>query len=250
MLSSSTISFPNGTLASIIENKTIPYGCKNDSDITEKDSKDKILLIKRGQCTFDEKLEFAEAVGAKAVLFYDPDPMSKSLVNAKTKNDSLPCAAIDYRLASQIIDYLKDEGAKAKPIQVTFPPGKKIIFPDTAGVISEFSSTGPTYELDLKPSITGIGGDVYSTLPLHIDNGWGVRSGTSMASPHVAGSAALLTEYYSKQNINVTSNYIMEHLKNHAKMVKSASGAPEHPLVQGAGLIQRMYINSILIRHN
>lgn len=239
MLSSNTASFPNGSLASVLTNSTFPFGCNNDTDITTENAKGKILLVKRGHCTFDEKLALAEEVGATGVLFYDPEAVNNNLLVAKTKNDTLPCASIEKRVADKIIDYYKTQGTNGKAIQITFPAGKKIIFPDTAGKISDFSSTGPTYELDLKPSIAGIGGDVYSTLPRHIDKGWGVRSGTSMASPHIAGCAALLIDYYSKQKINVTSSFIIEHLQNHAKLINSKSGIPEHPLVQGAGLIQR-----------
>lgn len=197
------------------------------------------MFLKRGICTFSEKLEKAKQVGAIAVLFYDPDASAKTVVVAKTEEGNLPCAGIELKVATRIIQYMQTNGPK-KTIRMEFPKEQKIIFPETAGRISEFSSTGPNYELDLKPSLTGIGGDVYSTLPLHITDGWGVRSGTSMASPHVAGAAALLVNYYAEQKIAVTSKFIMEQLQNHGRLIISDNGRIENPAVQGAGLIQRM----------
>ena len=197
------------------------------------------MFLKRGLCTFSEKLEKAKQVGALAVLFYDPDITSKTVVIAKTEEGDLPCAGIELKVATRIIQYMQTNGPKST-IQVEIPKEQKVIFPETAGRISEFSSTGPNYELDLKPSLTGIGGDVYSTLPLHITDGWGVKSGTSMASPHVAGAAALLVNYYAEQKIDVTSKFIMEKLQNHGRLIKSDNGRIENPVIQGAGLIQRM----------
>ena len=79
------------------------------------------------------------------------------------------------------------------------PPDQDLLRVDTiwnpsqfAGQMSSFSSWGPTDGLTLKPEITGIGGSVLSA---YIGNDYAVASGTSMASPAVAASAALVRQY-------------------------------------------------------
>ena len=50
---------------------------------------------------------------------------------------------------------------------------------DTRGIMSSFSSSGPTYELDFKPSLSAPGGEIFSTLPRNTS---GSLSGTNIAS--------------------------------------------------------------------
>jgi hypothetical protein len=58
--------------------------------------------------------------------------------------------------------------------------------------IASFSSGGPTpISLQMKPDVTAPGVDVISSLP---HSTWASWSGTSMASPHVAGAAAVLMQ--------------------------------------------------------
>ena len=61
-----------------------------------------------------------------------------------------------------------------------------------AGEMSSFSSWGPTDGLTLKPEITGIGGNVFSA---YYGDYFAVASGTSMSSPAVAATAALVKQY-------------------------------------------------------
>ncbi len=68
--------------------------------------------------------------------------------------------------------------------------------------INSTSSEGPTDDLRVKPDITGNGTDVYSTFEFN-DNAYNESiemSGTSMASPNIAGSLLLLQEHWYNLN--------------------------------------------------
>ncbi|MBU0586486.1 S8 family serine peptidase, partial [Candidatus Micrarchaeota archaeon] len=65
---------------------------------------------------------------------------------------------------------------------------------DKSGVIASFSSRGPTSQGYMKPDVVAPGVDIVSTVAI---DSMGSKSGTSMATPHIAGVAALLLQKYS-----------------------------------------------------
>lgn len=61
----------------------------------------------------------------------------------------------------------------------------------SGGAMSLFSSWGPTWEMDPKPTFSAPGGYILSTWPLAL-GGYAIQSGTSMSTPLVAAIFALI----------------------------------------------------------
>lgn len=93
--------------------------------------------------------------------------------------------------------------------------------------VMPFSSRGPTSDDRPKPDILALGESIMSAKP---GGGYSRQSGTSMASPHIAGIAALILERYPKLQPLQVKRILMQSAKKLA-----ASEFDEN--VQGAGLV-------------
>jgi len=154
----------------------------------------KAVLIRRGTCGFTVKAHNAEDAGAIAVIIYNNAP---GRVNATVASDppGIPVVTVSDAEGA-LIDGLIAAGDAA--IDWTDQTASFAQTSSIANHISSFSSYGPTPELQIKPQVSAPGGNIFSTYPLE-KGGYTVLSGTSMASPHTAGAAALILEATRKK---------------------------------------------------
>ncbi len=205
------------------------YGDRFNFDAA--DVQGKIAVVMRGDIAFTEKEQNAFDAGAKAVIVYDN--VEEDLINMQL-NGLLPMIFISKNDG----DILKNLIDKKVVLSPDFVEEREL---PTSGYMSDFSSLGVTPDLTLKPEITAPGGDVWSTLP---GNRYGNMSGTSMASPHMAGAASVVRQYvnekYTELNAEEKRDLVNNLLLSTAVQVNDADGVPYSPRKQGAGLANVM----------
>ncbi|KAG0332563.1 hypothetical protein BG004_001194, partial [Podila humilis] len=141
-----------------------------------------------------------------------------------------PMASIEFQGGENLI------AAHKKDPNGTFTWSKEPVslLIEGGGSPSGFSSFGLDGELRSKPDIAGPGGNILSAYPL-AKGGYAVLSGTSMATPYVAGAHAI---YYQAKRSKVRGDIIRGVFKNTAT-VSSYPGSKTKASAakQGAGLI-------------
>ena len=197
----------------------------------------KIALIQRGgeengeALSFQQKEANAVSAGAKAAIIYDN--VDGALISIATTH-KIPCIFIRRADGEKML----------AAAEKTLTASSSFIgrFSDvTSGRMSDFSSWGVTPDLKLKPEITAPGGNIYSTLK---NNSYGSLSGTSMATPHLAGAAAVMDQYVNEKldGLNMTAQargaLVENLLMSTALPVLDENGNQASPRKQGAGLIR------------
>ena len=192
----------------------------------------KVAVVQRGgDVTFEEKVRVAKAKGAIACVIYNnvSGTIRMSLGNL---NDPIPTCSITMDAAEAFVKAQKNGSFTISESQMAGP------------FMSEFSSWGPTPDLKLKPEISAHGGEIISAVP----NGWEELSGTSMATPNLAGAMSLVIQYVKKNtgklgvvdsSIDMLSDAVSvanRLFMSTATIANDTYGSPYSPRKQGAGL--------------
>ena len=155
--------------------------------------KGRIAFILRGTCTFEVKLNNAQAAGAIAALVYtvetDPDPFTMGVGTA-----TLPASMIAYADGTAIQQTLAQNPSPVTTLSFTLGP----VIVSTDGLVA-FSSRGPNVDLNVKPDLSAVGTNFYTATQkfdtngeMYDPTGYTVSQGTSFSTPLIAGAAALL----------------------------------------------------------
>ena len=109
---------------------------------------------------------------------------------------------------------------------------------EVGGEPSDFTSWGTTAGLTIKPEIMAPGGNIFSS---RNHNSYGLMSGTSMASPHVAGAMAIMLqvmeERYPGMDAEERIQLINTLMMSTATPSENDEGIAYSPRQQGAGLL-------------
>ena len=175
-----------------MDGKTLEYvmvpGLGEEADYEGLDVTGKIAVVSRGTINFGAKAENAAKAGAVACIIYDN--VNGAIINAALESFFIPTVTVTKIAGAKL--------AAASEKKVSFSKENYgLVDNPIGGGVSSFSSKGPAPDLTIKPEISAPGGGIRSSV-LGANNDYEVYSGTSMATPHMAGEAALLRQYIEK----------------------------------------------------
>ncbi|NRA67536.1 MAG: S8 family serine peptidase [Pseudobacteriovorax sp.] len=195
-------------------------------------------LIQRGENPFCEKGQYAVDAGAVGFVVYSNND-DAPIVMGGDCSLPIPGVMISKAVGETIVAAMADVDVK-----FTLDSGQSFEYPERIDKIAGFSSRGPrSIDALLKPEVSAPGQAIVSAA---VGTGnQGVRlSGTSMATPHIAGVAALLRQRYP----NSTVSEIKSRMMNTAIPMTQEDGTLYPLSRQGVGRVDVMAaINSGLV---
>ncbi|MGO9507034.1 MAG: S8 family serine peptidase, partial [Mycobacterium sp.] len=168
----------------------------------------KILVVQRGTCTFDQKVDNAVTAGAKALIVYnesaptdgsDPNSLVYMELDSDATPDTIanfPAIFVGYSDGQTLLTDLTN-GGSSYSVTATFG-----LVTGSPHELATFSSQGPDADLDIKPDVVAAGNSVItaycSDTSLYPESnqcsvfGYLFWDGTSFGTPLTAGSVALI----------------------------------------------------------
>ncbi|TLU67559.1 S8 family peptidase [Thalassotalea litorea] len=164
---------------------------------TDTFTENQIVVCKRGDIARVAKADNVAAGGAGGFVLYNTQ------YGDSLNNDvySIPGVHISSDAQWSLIPWL--QSGSGHMATITASEINRNVNPDNADMLADFSSRGPsqTNPEHLIPSISAPGVDIYAGAAdehpfstVNLSSKYAVYSGTSMASPHISGAAALIRQ--------------------------------------------------------
>ena len=154
--------------------------------------KGKIAIVKRGDLTFTDKQKYAQEAGAAGLIIVNNKPGD---MTGMSLTAGFPTAGLSASAGEELVKYVEahpDEALKVSIVVQALNNSAR-----QTDLMSDFTSYGPASNLAFKPDISAPGGHIWST---QNNNGYTNMSGTSMASPFIAGTQALVSQTMNDKN--------------------------------------------------
>ena len=195
----------------------------------------KIALISRGACTFSIKIRNAQNAGASAVLVVnnvagDPTAMGQ---DGTANQPTVPAYMLSLANKATFI--------AAAGQSTTIGAANAYFLTSNANIMAGFSSQGPTdVDFRVKPDVVAPGVNVLSSIPHQFcatPPCFAFFQGTSMATPHLAGSAAVVIGQHPDWSAaDVRSAIVNTATQGVLKDFQTGASVVADPNIVGAGL--------------
>jgi len=190
---------PSGSVPTAIlkSGANLALGC-SASDYPPGGAAGALVIVSRGTCSFVSKAKLATAAGAVAIGVVNNNP--NGFFNPAIPGVTIPFIAVQQKDAATFAGAPSPNSAT---VAVANLPNASF------RAFASFSSGGPrSGDGHLKPDITAPGVSVFSTA-VGTGNQGEFLSGTSMAAPHVAGSAALTIQAHPDWEADEVANAVV-----------------------------------------
>ena len=185
-----------------------------------------IAVVARGTCSFSTKVRNAQAAGYAAVIVVNRVDGAPSVMgqDGSPGQPTIPAVMVGLGSADVVLG----------TVTVTF--GADVYQPNftAPNVMADFSSQGPTdVDRRIKPDVVAPGVNVLSSIP---GGKFAFFNGTSMATPHLAGAAAVVMSQHGSWTAAEVRSAIVN-TANQGVLTPFFANLPHDPNLIGAGLL-------------
>ncbi len=220
------------------QNQTLEFvmvpGYGTAADYEGLDVAGKVAVVSRGDNSFPEKQAAAQEAGAIACIVYNN---AFGVINMQINDGegNIPCISVTMAAGA----YMAEQAAAGVNTLTVCDAQTKVFKVDR--MVSEFSTWGVTPDLKLKPELSGVGGNIYSSVDPDLSGvEYGIMSGTSMATPQITGAMAVLKQYLMEKYPEYTGAELRKLAANLLMSTAVPAFASQDleysPRAQGAGL--------------